>query len=106
MVARNLLDRAALVGGERFAEKLVKLFDEADSLALAASALVPFALVFGLIPPTWITAVPFLGGVQFTKTETQVEQGKEVINFILDVTFTRPDTSLLRRVPLTITQRP
>jgi hypothetical protein len=32
--------------------------------ALAASALVPFARVFGLLPPSWIVAVPFLGRVQ------------------------------------------
>jgi hypothetical protein len=41
LVARNLLDRAALVGGEKFAAKLLKLFEEADSLALASRAPVP-----------------------------------------------------------------
>lgn len=48
---------------------------------------------------------PFLGGVQFTKTETMVELGKEIRTFELDMVFTRPDSSLLRRVPLTIPPR-
>jgi hypothetical protein len=33
MVARNLLDRAALVGGEKFAAKLLELFVQADDMA-------------------------------------------------------------------------
>lgn len=48
---------------------------------------------------------PFLGFAQFQKTEVSIEQGKEVTQFILDVTFTRPDSTLLRRMPLTITQK-
>lgn len=43
---------------------------------------------------------PFLGNVQFSRTETMVEDGKEVYQFTLDVLYTRPDSSLLRRVPL------
>lgn len=46
---------------------------------------------------------PFLGNVQFTRTETLVEQGKEVKQFILELMYTRPDSSLLRRVQLTAT---
>lgn len=49
---------------------------------------------------------PFLGGVQFSKTEQKVEGGKDIREFVLDVTFTRPDSSLLRRVPLTVTPPP
>jgi Tfp pilus assembly protein PilN len=44
---------------------------------------------------------PFLGGVQYSKTETLVEEGKEVTQFTLDVLYTRPDSSLLKRMPLT-----
>jgi hypothetical protein len=40
LVARNLLDRAALVGGEQFAAKLLRLFEQADSLANAGGATV------------------------------------------------------------------
>jgi hypothetical protein len=40
-VAANILDRAALVGGERFAQKLLELFEQADSMQIAASARVP-----------------------------------------------------------------
>jgi len=43
---------------------------------------------------------PFLGGVQFSKTETMVEDGKEITQFTLDVLYTRPDSTLLKRVPL------
>lgn len=37
-VARNLLDRAALVGGEKFAKNLLDLFTQADAMSLASSA--------------------------------------------------------------------
>lgn len=40
-IARNLLDRAALVGGEKFARELIDLFQQADSMALAARARPP-----------------------------------------------------------------
>lgn len=36
-VARNLLDRAALVGGEKFAKELLELFNQADAMNTAAS---------------------------------------------------------------------
>jgi Tfp pilus assembly protein PilN len=48
---------------------------------------------------------PFLGSVLMQKTETVLETGKDVTQFTLEVTFTRPDTLLLRRAPLTLTQR-
>lgn len=38
MVARNLLDRAAMVGGEKFAKELLRLFEQADALSIAARA--------------------------------------------------------------------
>jgi hypothetical protein len=37
-VARNLLDRAALVGGEKFAQRLLELFQQADALSVAANS--------------------------------------------------------------------
>jgi hypothetical protein len=40
-VARNLLDRAALVGGEKFAKRLLDLFQQADTMSVAASARPP-----------------------------------------------------------------
>ncbi|MEK7401982.1 MAG: PilN domain-containing protein [Gemmatimonadota bacterium] len=43
---------------------------------------------------------PFLGNVQFSKTETLLEEAKEVTQFTLDVLYTRPDSSLLKRAPL------
>jgi hypothetical protein len=40
-IARNLLDRAALVGGEKFARRLLDLFQQADAMNVAASARPP-----------------------------------------------------------------
>lgn len=39
-VASNLLDRAALVGGEKFAREVLELFQQADAMATAANATV------------------------------------------------------------------
>ena len=44
---------------------------------------------------------PFLGGVSYSKTETIIVEGKDITQFTLDVLFTRPDSTLLKRVPLT-----
>jgi hypothetical protein len=40
-VARNLLDRAALVGGEKFARQLRDLFEQADALSLSGGMRAP-----------------------------------------------------------------
>jgi hypothetical protein len=40
-IARNILDRAALVGGEKFAKKMLEMFLEADAQNTAASVPVP-----------------------------------------------------------------
>jgi Tfp pilus assembly protein PilN len=48
---------------------------------------------------------PFIAGVTLQKSEIQLEGGKEVTQFTLDATYTRPDSALLRREPLTVTQR-
>ena len=61
-VARNLLDRAALVGGEKFAKELLQLFQQADAQALAN----PPARVdpSGAVP----TIQPILGAAQLEFT--------------------------------------
>jgi Tfp pilus assembly protein PilN len=43
---------------------------------------------------------PFLERVTLTSSETQSEGGKDVTQFTLGLTYTRPDTLLLKRVPL------
>lgn len=43
---------------------------------------------------------PFLERITLQGSEPQVESGKEVTQFTLGLTFTRPDTLLLKRVPL------
>jgi Tfp pilus assembly protein PilN len=48
---------------------------------------------------------PFLGSVQMQKTETVLENGKDVTQFTLEVLYTRPDSVLIRRAPLTLTAR-
>jgi len=40
-VARNILDRAALVGGDKFAKKMLEMFIEADAQNTAANVPVP-----------------------------------------------------------------
>jgi Tfp pilus assembly protein PilN len=48
---------------------------------------------------------PFLGAVQLVKSETQAEGGKDINQFTMDFMFTRPDSTLVRRVPMAFTQR-
>src|SRR5581483_8211903 len=49
-----------------------------------------------------LEASPFLGNVQLEKSELAVDQGKEVTQFQLTVGYTRPDSTVIRRVPLSI----
>jgi Tfp pilus assembly protein PilN len=44
---------------------------------------------------------PFFGDVQLNNSQLATDQGKDVTQFTLDVTYTRPDTSVIHRVPLT-----
>lgn len=48
---------------------------------------------------------PFLGAVQLVKSEIQLVGGKEVTQFTFDLMYTRPESTLVRRAPLTLTQR-
>jgi Tfp pilus assembly protein PilN len=43
---------------------------------------------------------PFFADVQLNNSQLASDQGKDVTQFTLDVTYTRPDTSVIRRVPL------
>lgn len=47
-----------------------------------------------------LEASPFLSNVALDKVETAVDQGKEVTQFQLTIAYTRPDSTLLHRVPL------
>ena len=44
---------------------------------------------------------PFIQNVNMEKTEVAVEGGKDVTQFTLNMTYSRPDSLLLHRVPLT-----
>jgi len=48
---------------------------------------------------------PFLEDVQLAKSERASDNGKEVTQFQLDMTYTRPDPELVRRVPLAVSVR-
>jgi Tfp pilus assembly protein PilN len=48
-----------------------------------------------------LEASPFFAGVQLNNSQFASDQGKDVTQFTLDVTYTRPDTSVIHRVPLT-----
>jgi Tfp pilus assembly protein PilN len=47
-----------------------------------------------------LEASPFFADVQLNNSQLASDQGKDVTQFTLDVTYTRPDTSVIRRVPL------
>ena len=47
-----------------------------------------------------LEASPFFSDVQLNNSQLAADQGKDVTQFTLDVTYTRPDTSVIRRVPL------
>jgi Tfp pilus assembly protein PilN len=49
-----------------------------------------------------LEASPFFAGVQIDKVENATDQGKEVTEFQLTVGYSRPDTLLLHRVPLSL----
>ena len=48
---------------------------------------------------------PFLSNITLQKSEVVLEQQHEITQFTLDATYTRPDSTLLRRLPLTLGQR-
>jgi Tfp pilus assembly protein PilN len=52
-----------------------------------------------------LEASPFLGDVQLQKSELAIDDLKEVTQFTLDVTFTWPDSSVVKRVPLVVSTR-
>ncbi|HEY4130361.1 MAG TPA: PilN domain-containing protein [Gemmatimonadaceae bacterium] len=49
-----------------------------------------------------LEASPFLYNVTLEKSEPAVDNGKEVTQFQLTLTYSRPDTTILHRVPLTL----
>lgn len=52
-----------------------------------------------------LEASPFLGNVTLRVSEVAVSEGKQVTEFTLDVTYTKPDDSEIRTVPLTVAVR-
>jgi Tfp pilus assembly protein PilN len=48
---------------------------------------------------------PFIEGVVMERTEALVESGKAVHQFTLQVTYSRPDTLMLKRAPIVFNQR-
>ena len=52
-----------------------------------------------------LEASPFLGQVQLANSSRANDNGKEVTQFQLDMLYTRPDPSQVRRVPLAVSVR-
>jgi Tfp pilus assembly protein PilN len=52
-----------------------------------------------------LEASPYFSSVQLDKSEMAVEQGKEIAQFQLTLGYSRPDTLMLHRVPLSLSVR-
>jgi Tfp pilus assembly protein PilN len=52
-----------------------------------------------------LEASPYFSNIQLEKSEPALEQGKEVAQFQLTLGYTRPDSLMLHRVPLTLSVR-
>lgn len=52
-----------------------------------------------------LEASPFIANVQLDRSELAIDQGKEVTQFQLTMGYSRPDTTMIRRVPLSLTAR-
>jgi hypothetical protein len=63
LVFRPGMNFVFLSGLACFLATLREHFRDRAIMAIATATLVPVALVYGLIPPAWIVAVPFLGNV-------------------------------------------
>jgi Tfp pilus assembly protein PilN len=50
-----------------------------------------------------LASSPFLANVQLDQSQLSTDEGKEVTQFQLTMDYTRPDSALLRRVPLVVT---
>lgn len=48
---------------------------------------------------------PFVGAVKMDRADPGVDQGKDVYEFVLTLNYRRPDTLMLRRIPLVVTVR-
>ena len=52
-----------------------------------------------------LEASPFLEQIQLAKSERTNDNGKEVVQFQLDMLYSRPDPSMVKRVPLAVSVR-
>jgi Tfp pilus assembly protein PilN len=52
-----------------------------------------------------LEASPFFSDVQLNNSQLASDQGKDVTQFTLDVTYSRPDTSIIHRVPLSASMK-
>ena len=79
-VTRNLLDRAALVGGVKFSQEMLKLFQQADAMAVLNR--VPPADPSGAVPPI----DPILGAAQmeFLNPVNRFRQADPKNDFLVD----------------------
>ena len=52
-----------------------------------------------------LEASPFLSNVQLDRSELAIDQGKEITQFQLTFAYSRPDTTMIRRAPLSLSVR-
>ena len=50
-----------------------------------------------------LEASPFLSNVSLDRSELTLDSGKEITAFTLQMKYSRPDTSVIKRVPVTLT---
>jgi hypothetical protein len=87
-VARNLLDRAALVGGEKFAKQMLDMFQQADSLAISTSASSRMPSADGLGPAVGPAQLEMMNPVYLfklrnPKNEFLVDQMAEDVYYVV-----------------------
>ena len=52
-----------------------------------------------------LEASPFVSNVQLDRSELAIDQGKEITQFQLTFAYSRPDTTIIHRVPLSLSVR-
>ncbi len=52
-----------------------------------------------------LEASPFVSNVQLDRSELAIDQGKEITQFQLTFAYSRPDTTIIRRVPFSLSVR-
>jgi hypothetical protein len=116
-MARNILDRAAMVGGAKFARELATLFEQADAMALAnqPARTDPSGNVIGVDPVLGPEQMAFFNPVNLfklrnPKNEFLVDQASDDCYYVVAsaydyAAFARQQRTLLWRTRMTVNSR-